>query len=475
MIKKAALLPILAVLSACLLFRSRPPEYPDGLWFPLAGESHLTFEGEIIEALLLQENQVVFATREGQVCCLDPSAKHELWSFSMQEDGAGPLILGRDAFYAWDTAGNVYALDFAGELRWQTPLAESLTRGACEGNGSFYVVTAQGELVALNAATGHERWRYTAGDQILSDPICTGREVVFGCEDGFVYFLRPSGNLSGRLSVGDAVRSGFLLRGKRLYFGSENQHVYCVDPESRKLKWKVRTGGPVRCRPVTDGSRVYITSRNNVLYCLGGRSGTVLWWAHVPARGDFPPLVVQDKIAVASRSSRVVCFDTLSGEARGTYEAEWEARANPAWWDPYLLVAHYNRGTGKGRISFLEKEVKVTLGFSKASPQSPNEEIVISAEAVGFFQPQYEFYVTRYIPVVFGLQSTVPLKWGDGEQIAQPASEQKTWDWFPEESGLYLVRVLVRDARETAETEKIFRILSATADNAPSDPNKGGI
>ena len=211
-----------------------------------------------------------------------------------------------------------------------------------------------------------------------------------------------------------------------------------------------------------------------MLYCLGSRSGTILWWAHVPARGDFRPLIVRDKIAVASRSPRVVCFDTRTGEDCGTYDAEWEARANPAWWDPWLLVAHYDRRTGKGRISFLEKEIKVTLGFSKASPQPPNEEIVVTAEAVGFFQPQYEFYMTRYIPVAFGLQATIPLKWGDGEQVAQPASERKTWEWFPEESGLYLIRVLVRDARESAESEKLFRVSSAAEVRPPSDPDEGG-
>ena len=75
MIKRAALLPILAVLPACLLFRSRPPEYPEGLRFPLSGESHLVFEGEIIDTLLLKENQLTFATREGRIYGLDPAER----------------------------------------------------------------------------------------------------------------------------------------------------------------------------------------------------------------------------------------------------------------------------------------------------------------------------------------------------------------------------------------------------------------
>lgn len=472
--KTAALLPLLAMLSACLLFRSRPPEYPAGLWFPLAGDSHLDFDGEVLETLLLRENQLAFATREGMVLSFDATTKKELWSFSMRAAAAGPLIPGRDVFYARDTAGNVYALDFAGKLRWQTSLAEHLAGGACEGSGLFSVATAEGVLVALNTVSGQEAWRYTATDKILSDPVDTGREIVFGCEDGFVYFLAPSGELRGRISVGQAVRSGFLSTGRRLYFGSEDEYVYCVDPNSRKIKWKARTGGPVRSRPVNEGSRIYVISRNNVLYCLNGRGGTVLWWAHVPARGDFLPVIVRDKIAVASRSSKVVCFDAGTGEARGAYEAAWEARANPIWWDPFLLVAHYDRKTGKGRISFLEKEVKVTLGFSKTGPQPPNEEIVITAEAVGFFQPQYEFFLTRYVLVAFGTQSLIPLKWGDGEWVAQPVSENKTWEWFPEESGLYLVRVVVRDARERAETEKPFRVLSVTTENSSEELNKGG-
>ena len=44
-------------------------------------------------------------------------------------------------------------------------------------------------MYALDAATGHPRWTYTTGDDVISSPAVTGGTVYIGSDDNKVYAL----------------------------------------------------------------------------------------------------------------------------------------------------------------------------------------------------------------------------------------------------------------------------------------------
>jgi len=449
---------LLAALASCSLFRSRAELYPEGIIFPLSKAHTLSFEGEILESLLLRDGRLFLATHEGRVYAMDAGEPEMAWEFRMRSAAAGPVHLGVEHIYSWDVEGTVYCLDAGGSPVWEAPLSEPLSAGGCEGDAHFFVATTAGELVALDRATGRTVWRFRADDEIQCEPACSPGRVAFGCEDGNVYILNTDGRPVGRFPTGGAVRGGLRIDDERVYFGSFDHFVYCVSLHDLETKWKVRTGGPVDGRPVLEEDRIHIISRNNVLYCFARRSGTVLWWKHVPARSRFYPQVIDDRITAASRSARLVCFDVQSGEDRGQFDAGAELRANPVWYAPYLILAHFDRNTGQGRLSYLKKEVKASVVFAKASPQKPNEEIQVKADVTGFFQPQYTFYLTRYLLLNYGLYYYVPIQVEEKRQVVRDRSEVNTWDWFPEDPGLYVIEVYAEDERETASSEAAFLI-----------------
>ena len=449
---------LLVLLSSCSLFRARVEPYPEGIIFPLTPAHTLDYEGEVRESLLLRDGRLYLATHEGHVYAVDAGEPKIEWEFQMRAAGAGPVSLGEEHVYSRDMEGRVYCLDAEGNSLWEVSLSEPSSAGMCEGDGHLYLATEAGKLLALNLDTGGPAWSFQAEDGIQCEPACGPGIVAFGCEDGNVYVLRTDGSPVGRIPTEGPVRGGLLINGDRLYFGSSDHFLYCVSLPDLKMRWKVRTGGPVEARPVMDGGRVYVVSRNNVLYCLARRSGTVLWWKHVPARSRFRPEIIDDRITAASLSTRLVCFDVQNGESRGTYEAPVELRANPVWSAPHLILAHYDRETGLGRLSFLKKEVKATIVFSKTSPQPPNEEIQVKAEATGFYKPQYTFFLTRYLMLNYGLYFYLPALEGEERQLVQDRSEAATWDWFPEELGVYIVEVDVEDEKETASSAAAFPI-----------------
>jgi hypothetical protein len=141
-----------------------------------------------------------------------------------------------------------------------------------------------------------------------------------------------------------------------------------------------------------------------------------------------------------------------------------------------VVLSHYDRATGEGRLSFLEKDVRVALSFSKPSPQRPNEEITVTAQPSALFQPQFEFTVSRYLFLCFGLGGFIPVRQGEGRETEQPLSQRKAWTWFPEEPGWYLIEVRAVDEKESASAWTWFRIQADRTADLPTTEadDKGG-
>ncbi len=75
---------------------------------------------------------------------------------------------------------------------WQVQLAGALTQPVVVGNLLCIAARDTHTLHALDATTGKQRWRFTAGGRIDSPPTIHKGLVMFGCRDGWVYCLRKT-------------------------------------------------------------------------------------------------------------------------------------------------------------------------------------------------------------------------------------------------------------------------------------------
>jgi hypothetical protein len=209
-----------------------------------------------------------------------------------------------------------------------------------------------------------------------------------------------------------------------------------------KPKWKVRLGGCVEIDPVLRGERLFLLSTNSVVYCLKKTSGDVLWWQNIPSPTAYELAVIEDKVVVSTLSSKLLAFDVVTGQKIGEYKTGQDLKANALWMDPFLIIAHYDIRTDDGRFVYLRKDVQALLSAPKASPQLVGEEIPFIASAIGFFKPNYEFY----------------LKTGEKREVVQKASEEDTWTWYADSEGSHSVGVNVTDEKQSKEIEIPFII-----------------
>jgi hypothetical protein len=332
-----------------------------------------------------------------------------------------------------------------------------ITSGISESEGQVYVCTEKGFLFCLNAESGQVLWQFQADGEVRSNLVVWEDKVLFGCDDHQIYFVDKKGRLAGKCHAGGKTGKTLTVAENLLFFGTADRYLHCVNLNRQKRKWKIRAGGAAFVPPVVAGKRIFFLCWNCVLFCLNKNNGTILWWSSVPSRSSYRVEVIGEKVVVSSFSPKLVCFETRTGENKGSYVASQEIKSNPAWLAPFLLINLHDPEKDTGKLVFLKKNVRIFLSSSVKPPNKPNEEITIRARDLGFHLPKYEFFLTRYTMARFH-PGIVLLFQQEDREVVQESSELSTWDWFPEEEGLYSVDVVVVDEKERAQAKLPFLI-----------------
>lgn len=440
--KLGFLLLILFFLSSCSLFKERPRPYPSGVFFPVTGDGQVVYQGKVIDLVERDGDRLYLSTEKGLVYCLDSVKRAVVWKSEVSPSLVSPPSLGAQNLYVYDENGILYCLSKEGSLLWKKEVGERITSRVAEARNTVCFGTEKGILLALDPASRRELWRFQAQGAIRSTPVFADGKFIFGCDDHKLYLLSEKGALSGKVEVEGGIQASPLVVEKYIYFGADDHYFYCFNLKKLKRKWKVKTGGKIFTPAVTNGKRVLFLCWNNVLYCLNRRNGHILWWQMIPSRSYYHLEVSGERIVASSLSSVVTGFDIETGKKVGEFDAKLEVRSNPVWHSSYLLINIYDDQKEEGRLLFLKKIIRVSLKPSKNSPQKVGEEVAFTASARGFYLPKYEFY----------------LKKEGEEEIVQERSERKSWVWFPEKAGEYVVGVRVTDEKESASAEMAFKV-----------------
>ncbi|MSU27638.1 MAG: hypothetical protein EXS27_06940 [Pedosphaera sp.] len=138
--------------------------------------------------------------------------------------------------------------------------AGPLSAPVVAGGTVFVAQTDTHRLLALDAATGKERWHFTAGGRLDGPPAIHGGLALLGCRDGWLYALRASdGVLAWRRRIAPDDRristygqlesalpcAGAVLVSRGLAYVSAGLHpnsdggvrVACVRPQNGELVW----------------------------------------------------------------------------------------------------------------------------------------------------------------------------------------------------------------------------------------------
>ncbi len=115
-----------------------------------------------------------------------------------------------------------------------------------------------------------QKWAYQTGGAIHSSPAVVNGVVYVGSDDGNLYALdAASGTRKWAYQTGGAIASSPAVVNGVVYIGSEDHSLYALDAASGTKKWAYQTGGAIHSSPQVVNGVLYVGSDDGKLYAFG--------------------------------------------------------------------------------------------------------------------------------------------------------------------------------------------------------------
>lgn len=198
-------------------------------------------------------------------------------------------VVGGGHVYFGSGDGNVYALDAAsGELKWKFHTGDVVHASPAYADGVVYVGSWDSYFYAIDARTGAEKWRFHGGEDpaihnqvgFQSSPAIVDGVVYTGCRDSNLYAIdAATGREKWRFDNNGSwvISSPAVARGKVFFTTSDSSLYYVVDAGTGKLLVRQQDKAYMFSSPTVAGSVVFTAVLNGALEARDLDSGEVLW------------------------------------------------------------------------------------------------------------------------------------------------------------------------------------------------------
>ena len=320
----------------------------------------------------------------------------------------------------------------SGTLKWKFPTGSRVASSPAVDGGVVLFPSYDGNFYAVDTATGKKKWSFkTAGERrfagkhlhgsmpmaemmpdpfdfYLSSPTVLNGVVYFGSGDGNVYALEEaSGTLKWKFQTGDVVHASPAIADGALFIGSWDSYFYALDAATGNEKWRFKTGedpnihnqvGIQSSAAVNDGV-VYFGCRDSNLYALDAVSGQKKWAFN--NKGSWvigSPAVKDGKVYFAtSDTSTLYAVDANSGSAVMSLKYNrWPLFSSPAIAGNMLYM-----GSHEGKLIAIDLAAQKTAWTFQTDGSIQNGATYTKADGTPKYEAAFtdDFYETMVIGV----------------------------------------------------------------------------
>jgi outer membrane protein assembly factor BamB len=238
-------------------------------------------------------------------------------------------------------------------IKWKFPTGDRIVSSPVYQDGAIYFGGDDGNVYAVDAASGRQLWKYRTGGPVAATPAVAGNVVYVGSYDGRFYALDAktgqtqwkfvtegerrfeAKNLHGQLPKNQTIADAFdvflsspVVAGGSVFFGSGDGHVYSLDAASGALNWRFRTGDVVHASPAYVNGVVYFGSWDSYFYAVDAQTGAEKWRFH---GGEDPlihnqvgfqssPAIVNGVVYTGCRDSKMYAIDAATGREKWHFD-----------------------------------------------------------------------------------------------------------------------------------------------------------
>ena len=143
-------------------------------------------------------------------------------------------------------------------------------------------------------------WKKKFNAPVTSSPAISGRNVVFGCRDGYLYSFGMDGTLSWKYAAGDGVGASPWAAEDRVIGADYKGNVFRLDARTGGRIWIFGTGEKIVSSPRADARMVIVGTTGGRITALDANDGRRLWSVVVGKSIWASPALGEDYIIAAA-------------------------------------------------------------------------------------------------------------------------------------------------------------------------------
>ena len=235
----------------------------------------------------------------GRFAALSVTDGQEEWHVDVEGGASRAAVADGMAYVDGDGSDRLYAIDLTDHtISWSVATGAALSLTPAVDGGTVYmaVVEVSGKdsrVLALDAATGQERWAFRAPGHPSLASLSVGPDRVVTTSDG------PSGTTD----------------------------VWAIDRTDGQQRWKASVPASIAIHPTLVGDEVDIEATDGTVIALTAATGQELWRFTGPGRAVGSPVVTGGLLIQSTTSSGIVALGSGSGEPATVPDSavEWVA------------------------------------------------------------------------------------------------------------------------------------------------------
>jgi len=211
---------------------------------------------------------------------------------------------------AADPTGFIVAMDArSGREKWRFK-AQPIESSPLLRNGSLYFGSWDGNVYSIDAKTGRKKWSYDTGAKVNTSAAYYRGTVFIANDDGNVYALNAAtGELvwqassQARFGSREFFYASPTIAYGRVYIGNTDGTMLAFGAKSGDLLWSRPLGTYIYSAAAVDERRVFVGTYDGRFYALDAATGDTEWDRELPAAGHSPPVVMGGLVYTAACST----------------------------------------------------------------------------------------------------------------------------------------------------------------------------
>jgi outer membrane protein assembly factor BamB len=271
-----------------------------------------------------------------------------LWQVDGRDTLEFPPSVGYGRLYLAQQKGLFFAINSkTGKVAWRKNFkrcaasSPTLSKGVVYQSYMDFVNCPQsrpgatGFLIAMDADTGRQRWRFKSAP-IESSPLLVKRTLYVGSWDRKVYAINArTGRKRWSFQGDDEINTSAAYWKGTIYIGSDGGTLYALNARTGKLRWSAQSNSSFGSRefwyatPTVAYGRVYIGNTDGTMYVYGAKSGKLLWARPLGSYIYSAAAVWKRRVYVGTYDGKFYALDAATGDTVWQREAPAAVHAAP--------------------------------------------------------------------------------------------------------------------------------------------------